>query len=363
MSSYPSADAKAVVRAAEALTTQVRRIADALETPVVRYEDATADATTPATECSAQHRAFEDRRQCIRAAQHRGDHVDERGYHWSDTVAVYPLPDSTVRIAHWHPASEQAAEERQELAGMVEAFVDAQMRMAPANGPDFTSPIAGRIEVRRPCPYCGDRQMIPTHQYDEHVARLHPDVRTGPAEHCEHDGPHPGFTCGEADQTRLFWEAQWARPSAQAADEEGQRAARRDSAAVLLARAVHGVLGPAEGAELREHFNAEQREADTARAEVKRWLAFIERGMDTHMQFSVIKPDGTMEELPCADWCYACRLEEAQAAIERVRVLVAGIAHPTSAGIREYDLGRQEMATAVVVALTESEQQEGAERG
>lgn len=49
-------------------------------------------------------------------------------------------------------------------------------------------------------------------------------------------------------------------------------------------------------------------------------------------------------------------LEEARAAIERVRTLVAGIAHPTSAGIREYDLGRHEMATAVVIALTESEQ-------
>ncbi|WP_190098630.1 hypothetical protein [Streptomyces griseoflavus] len=43
--------------------------------------------------------------------------------------------------------------------------------------PDFTSPIAGRIEVRDPCPYCGDRQMIPRHQFAEHVARLHPDAR------------------------------------------------------------------------------------------------------------------------------------------------------------------------------------------
>lgn len=44
--------------------------------------------------------------------------------------------------------------------------------------PDFTSPIAGRIEVRKPCPYCADQQMIPTSQYDEHVARLHPDAKT-----------------------------------------------------------------------------------------------------------------------------------------------------------------------------------------
>jgi hypothetical protein len=44
--------------------------------------------------------------------------------------------------------------------------------------PDFTSPLAGRIEVRQPCPWCGDRQMIPRIQFDEHVMRLHPDVTT-----------------------------------------------------------------------------------------------------------------------------------------------------------------------------------------
>lgn len=49
--------------------------------------------------------------------------------------------------------------------------------LLPANyeGPDFTSPLAGKIEVRKPCPCCGDRQMIPPHQFREHVARLHPD--------------------------------------------------------------------------------------------------------------------------------------------------------------------------------------------
>lgn len=44
--SQPSPDAKAVVRAAEALTTQVRRIADALETPAVRYDVAAHDDPT-----------------------------------------------------------------------------------------------------------------------------------------------------------------------------------------------------------------------------------------------------------------------------------------------------------------------------
>lgn len=45
-----------------------------------------------AAECSAQHHGFPgDHRECIRAAQHRGDHIDEHGFHWSDTVAVYPV--------------------------------------------------------------------------------------------------------------------------------------------------------------------------------------------------------------------------------------------------------------------------------
>ncbi|QCX81259.1 hypothetical protein C9F11_38380 [Streptomyces sp. YIM 121038] len=46
---------------------------------------------------------------------------------------------------------------------------------ASPKGPDFTSSLAGRIEVRKPCPYCGDQQMIPAHQFREHMARLHPD--------------------------------------------------------------------------------------------------------------------------------------------------------------------------------------------
>lgn len=45
-------------------------------------------------ECSAQYRGLSSGpRQCIRAAQHRGDHVDDYGFHWSDTVAVYPVVD------------------------------------------------------------------------------------------------------------------------------------------------------------------------------------------------------------------------------------------------------------------------------
>lgn len=63
-------------------------------------------AEAPAAECSAQHHAFDDARLCIRAGQHRGDHIDERGFHWSDTVAVYPVADGTFRSGVRQPDTE-----------------------------------------------------------------------------------------------------------------------------------------------------------------------------------------------------------------------------------------------------------------
>lgn len=44
-----------------------------------------------AAECSAEYHGHEEPRLCIRAAQHRGDHIDERNFHWSDTLAIYPV--------------------------------------------------------------------------------------------------------------------------------------------------------------------------------------------------------------------------------------------------------------------------------
>ncbi|MGR6538890.1 hypothetical protein [Streptomyces rochei] len=55
------------------------------------------------------------------------------------------------------------------------AYAVGGLLSASPEGPDFASPIAGNIEVRKPCPYCGDQQLIPTRQFREHVARLHPD--------------------------------------------------------------------------------------------------------------------------------------------------------------------------------------------
>lgn len=46
--------------------------------------------------------------------------------------------------------------------------------------PDFTTPLAGRIEVRDPCPFCeSSPALIPRVLMDEHVATVHPEVREG----------------------------------------------------------------------------------------------------------------------------------------------------------------------------------------
>ncbi|NUP17375.1 MAG: hypothetical protein HOV73_25925 [Streptomyces sp.] len=198
--SVPSADAKAVVRAIEGLSTRLGRALDALSTPVVEAaegtdDDATTppddgprcvcgdpierwtgpgepgwihspgsdtpcleahlvrpalayrrtrasapdeDATSPATTCSARYAGPDNPpTACIRAAHHTHlFHCDEAGFHWPDGVAVYPVADSTVRIAHWRPISDQTAGERRELAGALDAFIDAQMQQAPAADED-----------------------------------------------------------------------------------------------------------------------------------------------------------------------------------------------------------------------------------
>ncbi|MFI5880870.1 hypothetical protein [Streptomyces sp. NPDC051554] len=70
----------------------------------------------------------------------------------------------------------------------------------------------------------------------------------------------------------------------------------------------------------REALASATTRAASAEAQAEHWLAFIER-FPNHMQFSVLRPDGTTALLPCADWCYACRVENAEAAIARVRAL------------------------------------------
>lgn len=64
----------------------------------VRWGQEYATARHVAAGCSAEYQALASGRQCIRAAQHRGDHIDEHGFHWSDTVAVYPVVGGEPRL-------------------------------------------------------------------------------------------------------------------------------------------------------------------------------------------------------------------------------------------------------------------------
>jgi hypothetical protein len=56
----------------------------------------------------------------------------------------------------------------------------------------------------------------------------------------------------------------------------------------------------------------------------------IGRGFTEHMRFGLAHPDGTTEMLACADWCYACKLDAANARAERAeagaKILSASIA-------------------------------------
>ncbi|MFD3310087.1 hypothetical protein [Streptomyces sp. NPDC058694] len=338
MSTVPSADAKAVVRAAEALTTQVRRIADALTMPVVE-----------------EVRALDD--------------------------------DATTTVV-----------------------------------PDFTSPIAGRIEVRQPCPYCGDRQMIPRRQFDEHVARLHPDVRTGgpgiPVPPAEETGPAKVISHWLPVRDQLAEERQELAGmvgefidaqvrQARADEEQTLRWTRRESLLVLLTRLQRGrTLSEQEAGTLRHHVETEIREADYARSRVEatyqtldartaerdtadRIRAEAQRDRDQHaavlaevlrhftMQTgdpddprvrtpwvptntvdrwrSVVAP--TVERPWWVDVAeIRAELKETQAAIERVRGLTVRAAQTTAAGISDYDIGRHELAVEVYTALDGTEQ-------
>lgn len=94
--------AEAVQRCAEEGNVRYQHIAEAalsvLPAPADRAAVLEEAADAPAAECSAQNRNYESGpRLCIRAAQHHGDHIDEHGFHWSDSVAVYPVADGTFR--------------------------------------------------------------------------------------------------------------------------------------------------------------------------------------------------------------------------------------------------------------------------
>ncbi|MEV0443502.1 hypothetical protein AB0I84_13180 [Streptomyces spectabilis] len=69
------------------------------------------------------------------------------------------------------------------------------MTMHDKPTPDFTSPLAGRIEVRDPCPHCPGRSLVPRSQMAEYIARMHPAVSPADAERRDTE---PELTAEEA---------------------------------------------------------------------------------------------------------------------------------------------------------------------
>lgn len=231
MSTTPAAsdpDAQAMASICEQLTMQVRRIADALTTPVAVIRDGVltpldADATAPATTCSAQYmKHAEVIRSCIRAAHHIGTgrpHTDEQGFCWSDTTAVYPA--------------------------------------------DTRAPVV----CNEPGPWGDAHACIrPAGHTDDHEADDGCGWRTGMCDTGQHR-QHSGFTCPEVDQSRPYWNVRWEQEEqAPAADEDAARTARRDSLRNLIGGGERIALALDETALLRRHVEAEIREHDTMRA-------------------------------------------------------------------------------------------------
>jgi hypothetical protein len=181
--------------------------------------------------------------------------------------------------------------------------------------PDFTSPIAGRIEVRLPCPYCGDRQMIPTHQFDEHVARLHPDVKTG----------GPGIPVPDAGAHRR-------------AEEYEQE---RDQAIAVLAEVLR-LFTPALVNGKYAFYQAEQ---PVPVEEFGRWRSVVQHDVERPwwQQLDEVRAE----------------LEQAQAAVERVRKALDDrppILNAEGQGVSDYETGWRDHDRVVRAALDGTEQ-------
>ena len=242
-----SPDARAVVRALDALTTQVRRLADAHQTPTAAFGDALP--TTPRCAC--------------------GDPIELRGDppHWihspgSDTPCTDPRPD---------------------LGGPCE-----QHPHAPVIGGHCGGCTVYPADMR-PAPTADDHTMTVFRQMEAEAAAI-----------------KAGLPPETPEQRRvrmaaaLRREVEDARRAPAADEDQALRWARREPLLVLLTRVQRGrALTEDEARTLRHHVETEMHEADTARA--------VAAGNKRHVQVM-----------------YA-ELEQAQAAIKRVRAACAAI--------------------------------------
>ncbi|MGW0993491.1 hypothetical protein ACWD5V_09305 [Streptomyces sp. NPDC002523] len=274
----------------------------------VLEEDQADGRGLAAVECSAQYNGgFEfGVRQCIRAAQHRGDHIDENGFHWSDTVAVYPV-DSQLpppEGLEYTPCACGHIEPEHSAALFRYCLKCGCNRYRPE--PPNQGPLRG-IEVRDPCPYCEDRRLVPRILMADHIRGHHPEITVashangsraategtlaveecGDTDDCCPGGP---FTCRlDAARSRL----------------------REEYATVLTDAGVRIELGTAfgdrvVGAVLDVHHRAV--------VQLRQRLTLAEATLSDYTE---------AESAEAAAGSYARRAEQAEAAIARVRAVVA----------------------------------------
>lgn len=255
MSPLTSPDAKAVVRALEALTTQVRRIADRRTTPVV--EDAEAQQTTPddASRCVCRHPADEhsvygcaDDCACEWVPRRQAPAVDEDGprtvaelmrctcdYIAEPWISMDHRPDCPVRPAVDEDAPSAACR-----------IMETRTCPPSYNGPCGNRPCA-RFESDDPGPWTEQQPKVLGM-----TVGIDPSVPPGAVEF---------------------------RP---AAEEQTLQWARRESLLVLLTRLQRGrTLTEDEAATLRHHVETEIREATIADAIIAETKRLLERRTET----------------------------------------------------------------------------------
>lgn len=246
--SQPSPDAKAVVRAAEALTTQVRRIADALSTPVVRYEAAADDTPT-------------------------ADDRQERGGHASGHTTINDLPSPPASFMRTDDGPTTADDDalRRMLTDALTAEHYRRAREQIVASPEEHS--AGMADVvMRIIGIC--RAAEATDTADEEDAVAPTCWHTEPGSPCDWDRCRQPERLAAGDPGVDPATTPPLGPKLRAADEEGAPNMLR----VLADRSARGVLSPGEGDALRRRVEQLIAGRETWKAKAEE----MERDRDQH---------------------------------------------------------------------------------
>jgi hypothetical protein len=145
-------------------------------------ENQADDHDLAAVECSAQYYKANagPTRQCIRAAQHRADHIDEHGFHWSDTVATYPVIAGAVK--HARGSTETLSERITHLLGTIGRVRGLANRWDLYGPPPGNRPLTelrgvlDDVDDRQGCPYCTGAPQFVASELGAHVEEKHARV-------------------------------------------------------------------------------------------------------------------------------------------------------------------------------------------